>query len=130
MSNQISVILGKVLDTDRKIISTLKKKEPDLEKINTLYSLRDKQIKTLSELKNDAYKEIETLEESPKKMIRHQFSQLNLLEQKIQKELKAITNQKKAELESVILKNKVKNSYTNDSKNVISKSIHLDITST
>jgi len=130
MSNQISVILGKVLDTDRKIISTLKKKEPDLEKINTLYSLRDKQIKTLSELKNDAYKEIETLEESPKKMIRHQFSQLNLLEQKIQKELKAVTNQKKAELESVILKNKVKNSYTNDSKNVISKSIHLDITST
>lgn len=130
MSTQISIIFGKVLDMDHKIIKELEKEEPDIKAIKKLYTHREKQIDALHNLKSTISGQQKALNDKHKKVIKHQFSQINVLEKRIQKELNKLIKHKKSVLESVVLQNKVNNSYTSDvDGGGGSKSNHLDIKS-
>ena len=130
MSTQISIIFGKVLDMDHKIITELEKEEPDISAIKKLYDKREKQIEALHNLKTNLSDTQKAINDKHKKIIKHQFSQINELENGIQKELNKLINHKKSVLESIVLQNKIKNSYTASyQEGVSSKSKHLDIKS-
>ena len=132
MNNKRSVLntLENIQVTSQKIISELEKKEPDVREFQSLYILREKQIKALNELKFHLTVKSQLFDKTEKQTITHNFSQIKLLEETIQKGLNTLVDQKKASLESVILQNKIKNSYTGDDKGTFQKSKHLDITST